>query len=61
VSPLRLSHGTSKLRILNHDIAGRKGDRYDNQMQRDNWYAAVTFEDWENGVRDHVDKLIARR
>lgn len=43
------------------DLAGRKGDRYENQMQRDNWYAAVTFEDWENGVRDHVDKLMARR
>lgn len=41
--------------------AGRKGDAFENGMQRDNWFASVIFEDWENGVREHVDKLMARR
>lgn len=42
-------------------IAGRKGDAFANGMQRDNWFASVIFEDWENGVRAHIDKLMARK
>jgi len=42
-------------------IAGRKGDAFENGMQRDNWFASVIFEDWENGVRAHIDKLMARK
>jgi hypothetical protein len=30
-------------------------------MVRDNWFSSVTWEDWEAGVREHVDKLMARK
>jgi hypothetical protein len=34
----------------------------ENQMVRDNWFASVTWYDWEEGgVREHVDKLMARQ
>jgi hypothetical protein len=29
--------------------------------RRDNWYASVLWDEWENGVRAHIDKLMARR
>lgn len=41
-------------------IAGRKGDREDHPS-RDTWVASVYWEEWENGVKEHIDKLIARR
>jgi len=40
---------------------GRKGDSHENCASRDNWYSSVIWEDWEGGVRDHVDRLMARR
>jgi hypothetical protein len=30
-------------------------------MQRDTWMASTTWQEWEGGVREHVDKLMARR
>lgn len=41
--------------------AGRKGTYNEDHMVRDNWWASVTFEDWDAGVRDHIDRLMARR
>ncbi|WWC86175.1 uncharacterized protein L201_001048 [Kwoniella dendrophila CBS 6074] len=40
---------------------GRKGDRFEDQMTRDSWLASISWDQWEGGVRDHVDKLMARR
>ena len=42
-------------------VAGRKGDKFESGMQRDNWYASVIFEEWENGTRNHIDTLMARK
>ena len=30
-------------------------------MARDTWCASVIWEEWQAGVRDNVDKLMARR
>lgn len=30
-------------------------------MVRNDWYSSVTWYEWEDGVREHVDKLMARR
>lgn len=30
-------------------------------MSRDSWLACITWQDWENGAREHIDKLMARR
>lgn len=43
-----------------HPIAGRKGE-FEAQNSRDSWLSSVTWEEWEGGVRDHVDKLMIRR
>ncbi|WVR05823.1 hypothetical protein IAU60_002848 [Kwoniella sp. DSM 27419] len=40
---------------------GRKGDAQEENMSRDSWLASVTWYDWEGGVREHVDQLMARR
>lgn len=40
--------------------AGRRGERED-CPSRDTWVASVFWEEWENGVRDHVDALMSRR
>ncbi|CAD6563945.1 MAG: hypothetical protein TREMPRED_002388 [Tremellales sp. Tagirdzhanova-0007] len=40
---------------------GRKGDAQEEGMSRDNWYASVIWEEWQAGVREHVDELMARR
>ncbi|GMK57360.1 hypothetical protein CspeluHIS016_0401940 [Cutaneotrichosporon spelunceum] len=40
---------------------GRPGVRRADCMQRDTWMASVTWQDWEGGVREHVDKLMTRR
>jgi len=40
---------------------GRQGTYNEDHMVRDNWWASVTWEDWEGGVREHVDRLMARR
>jgi hypothetical protein len=41
--------------------AGRKGDKFQDGQQRDNWFASIIADDWENGARDHIDKLMARK
>ena len=41
-------------------VAARKGDAAPG-MQRDNWYASVICDDWDESVRDHVDGLMARK
>lgn len=41
-------------------VAGRKGERED-CASRDTWVASVYWEEWENGVRDHIDALMARK
>ncbi len=40
---------------------GRPGVRGADRMQRDTWMASTTWQEWEGGVREHVDKLMARR
>ncbi|OCF73740.1 hypothetical protein I204_05584 [Kwoniella mangroviensis CBS 8886] len=40
---------------------GRKGDYQEDQMTRDSWLACISWDQWEDGVREHVDKLMARR
>ena len=40
--------------------AGRKGERED-CPSRDTWVASVFWEEWENGVKEHVDALMARK
>ncbi|KAK4687051.1 hypothetical protein P7C73_g3067, partial [Tremellales sp. Uapishka_1] len=40
---------------------GRKGEQDEKQMTRDTWVASIQWEEWEGGVREHVDKLMARR
>ncbi|KAK1925777.1 acyl-CoA N-acyltransferase [Papiliotrema laurentii] len=40
---------------------GRKGDKFQDGQQRDNWFASIIADDWENGARDHIDKLMARK
>jgi len=40
---------------------GRQGTYNADHMVRDNWWASVTWEDWEGGVREHIDRLMARR
>ncbi|KAK8865855.1 hypothetical protein IAR55_001003 [Kwoniella newhampshirensis] len=40
---------------------GRKGDYLEDQMTRDSWLASISWDQWEGGVRDHVDKLMARK
>ncbi|ORY25917.1 hypothetical protein BCR39DRAFT_542512 [Naematelia encephala] len=39
---------------------GREGEKQD-LKSRDSWLASVIWTEWEGGVRDHVDKLMARR
>lgn len=41
--------------------AGRKGDYKQEHMTRDTWGASITWEEWEEKARDHVDGLMARR
>ena len=41
--------------------AGRKGTKWEARMVRDSWVASVTWEEWETQVRDHVDRLMARK
>jgi hypothetical protein len=40
--------------------AGRKGDYKEDCMTRDTWVASVIWEEWEERVREHVDRLMAR-
>ncbi|WRT64075.1 uncharacterized protein IL334_001003 [Kwoniella shivajii] len=40
---------------------GRKGDYQEDQMTRDSWLACISWDQWEDGVRDHLDQLMARR
>ncbi|ORY25657.1 acyl-CoA N-acyltransferase [Naematelia encephala] len=40
---------------------GRQGVQKADCPVRDNWWAAMTWEDWEGGVREHIDKLMSRR
>ncbi|WWC99613.1 hypothetical protein V866_006517 [Kwoniella sp. B9012] len=40
---------------------GRKGDYQEDQMTRDSWLACISWDQWEDGVREHVDQLMARR
>lgn len=40
--------------------AGRQGVEKSECMVRDTFMASVTWYEWEEGVRDHVDKLMAR-
>ena len=42
-------------------IEGRKGTYNEDHIVRDNWWASVTWEDWDGGVREHIDRLMARR
>ncbi|RSH91034.1 hypothetical protein EHS25_010210 [Saitozyma podzolica] len=41
--------------------AGRVDSYNPEGPRRDNWYASVLWDEWENGVRAHIDKLMARR
>jgi hypothetical protein len=41
-------------------VAGRKGDRED-CPSRDTFISSVYWEEWDGGVREHVDKLMARK
>ncbi|WVR06447.1 hypothetical protein IAU60_003478 [Kwoniella sp. DSM 27419] len=40
---------------------GRQNVRQAEGQVRDDWFASVTWYEWEERVRDHVDKLMARR
>lgn len=44
-------------------IDGRKDSEKSDWGVRDDWYASVMWYDWEKegGVREHIDKLMARR
>ncbi|WVN85148.1 uncharacterized protein L203_100291 [Cryptococcus depauperatus CBS 7841] len=39
---------------------GRPGVRQAECPVRDDWYSSVTWYEWEEGIREHVDKLMAR-
>lgn len=39
---------------------GRPGTDRADWPARDNWWASVIWEEWDDGVRDHVDQLMAR-
>ncbi|WVQ86084.1 hypothetical protein IAT38_008252 [Cryptococcus sp. DSM 104549] len=39
---------------------GRKGDPHENNWSGDSWWSSVIWTDWEEGVREHIDKLMAR-
>ncbi len=39
---------------------GRPGDRKE-LRGRDGWVGSVLWEEWESGVRDHIDSLMERR
>ncbi len=39
---------------------GREGDMMWGRESRDTWYAGLTCKDWEDGVREHVERLLAR-
>lgn len=30
-------------------------------MSRDSWLASITWQDWEGGVKEHIDRLMARK
>ncbi|WVQ85463.1 hypothetical protein IAT38_007628 [Cryptococcus sp. DSM 104549] len=42
---------------------GRKGDYKEDCMSRDSWLGSISWDQWEGegGVREHIDKLMARR
>ncbi|OCF37015.1 hypothetical protein I317_02662 [Kwoniella heveanensis CBS 569] len=40
---------------------GRQGVRNADHQVRDDWYSSVTWYEWEESVREHIDKLMARR
>ncbi|WVQ83045.1 hypothetical protein IAT38_005183 [Cryptococcus sp. DSM 104549] len=40
---------------------GRKGDLRENCASADSWWSSVIWEEWEGGVREHVDRLMARK
>lgn len=40
---------------------GRPGDAKPGQMSRDSWLASITWMEWEESVKKHVDALMARR
>ncbi|WRT67896.1 uncharacterized protein IL334_004870 [Kwoniella shivajii] len=40
---------------------GRQDVRQSDGQVRDDWYSSVTWYEWESGVRDHIDRLMARR
>ncbi|WWD17961.1 hypothetical protein CI109_102406 [Kwoniella shandongensis] len=40
---------------------GRKGDYLEDQMTRDSWLASISWDQWEGGAREHIDKLMARK
>jgi hypothetical protein len=41
--------------------AGRVDSYNSEGPRRDNWYASVLWDEWENGVRERIDNLMARR
>ncbi|WVW84805.1 hypothetical protein I302_106840 [Kwoniella bestiolae CBS 10118] len=40
---------------------GRQDVRQSDGQVRDDWYASVTWYEWEGGVREHVDRLMNRQ
>jgi hypothetical protein len=53
VSQIRVNVGTDR-------AVGRPG-RLEKCGQRDTWMAGITWYDWEDKTRAHVDQLMARR
>jgi RimJ/RimL family protein N-acetyltransferase len=54
---LSLSAGLVKA----ESVAGRKGDYREDCMSRDTFVGSITWQDWENGSKEHIDKLMARK
>jgi hypothetical protein len=53
-------YGYRGLLLIIMSLAGRQGVEGEERMVRDNWFSSVTWDEWEGGVREHVDKLMAR-
>lgn len=41
--------------------AARPGNKYSDRPTRDAWVGSVTWQEWENGVKEHVRQQMARR
>ncbi|ORX37319.1 acyl-CoA N-acyltransferase [Kockovaella imperatae] len=50
-------------RVLLEGWQGSRPGRppHEKNQARDSWLASVIWEEWEGGVREHIDKLMARR